>query len=152
MFSEVPQPRRPYELKERARRQEATRQRIVDATEELHREVGPARTTVAEIARRAGVGRVTVYAHFPDDASLLGACSAQFVARHPPPDPAAWAQVEDPAERLRTALGELFGWFREQEAMLAHTTRDAALVPALAEVLSAPEARAHQDAMRTVLL
>src|SRR3954469_15733070 len=69
---------RRYELKERARRQEETRQRIVDATVALHREVGPARTTVAEVARRAGVGRVTVYNHFPDDVSLLAACSAHF--------------------------------------------------------------------------
>ena len=32
-------------LKERARRQEETRQRIAAATAELHEEVGPARTT-----------------------------------------------------------------------------------------------------------
>src|SRR3712207_9439485 len=101
--------RRRYELKERARRQEETRRRIVEATEALHRELGPAKTTVAEIARRAGVTRVTVYNHFPDERELLGACSAHFVAGHPPPDPAAWAAIADPGERLRAALREQIG-------------------------------------------
>ena len=140
---------RRYELKERARAQEATRQRIVDATVALHREVGPARTTVAEIARRAGVGRVTVYNHFPDDTALLGACSAQWVAENPPPDPGAWAAIENPAKRLRTALAELYAFFARNEAMLANVTRDAPLVPALAEVLGAAE---HEHAMREALL
>ena len=126
---------RRYELKERARSQEATRRRIVEATVALHREVGPARTTIAEVARRAGVGRVTVYNHFPDETALLGACSAQFVADNPPPDPGAWAAIENPARRLREALRELYGYYRDNEAMLANVTRDAALVPALAEVM-----------------
>ena len=46
---------RKYELKARAEKQAATRRRIVEATSALHEEVGPARTTVSEIARRAGV-------------------------------------------------------------------------------------------------
>ncbi|MBA2357350.1 MAG: TetR family transcriptional regulator, partial [Actinobacteria bacterium] len=33
-------------------------------TAALHEEVGPARTTIAEIARRAGVQRLTVYKNF----------------------------------------------------------------------------------------
>src|SRR5690349_651020 len=99
----MPAARRPYELKERARRQAETRRRIIEATAALHREVGPARTTVSEIARRAGVGRVTIYNHFPDDVALLGACSAHFAASHPPPDPGAWVAIEDPDERLHTA-------------------------------------------------
>ena len=62
--------KRKYELKARAERQRETRRRIVDATVALHEEVGPAKTTVAEIARRAGVQRLTVYNHFPDDGEL----------------------------------------------------------------------------------
>ena len=145
-------PRRHYELKERARRQAQTRQRIVDATVQLHREVGPAKTTLAEIARRAGVGRVTVYNHFPDEGALLAACSARFVVDSPPPDPAAWAPPADPAERLRRALRELYGYFRANEAMLANVTRDAALIPALAELLGSDEAAAHERAMRATLI
>src|SRR4051795_10199971 len=91
-FSQMAE-KRTYELKERARKQAETRRRIVEATVALHQEVGPARTTVAEIARRAGVQRLTVYNHFPDERELFGACSAHFIGGHPPPDPAAWAAV-----------------------------------------------------------
>ena len=152
MFTGMPPAPRRYELKERAVRQEETRRRIVDATEALHREVGPARTTVTEIARRAGVGRVTVYNHFPDDVALLGACSAHFVAAHPPPDPASWAAIADADARLRTALAETYAYYRENAAMIGKVTRDAALVPALAEVLGRSGAAAHAEAMRDALL
>lgn len=130
-------PKRPYELKERARQQAETRRRIVEATVALHEEVGPARTTVAEIARRAGVQRLTVYTHFPEEGELFAACSAQFISGHPPPDPAAWSEVSDPGERLRRALAELHDWFRGGESMLANVERDQALLPALGEVVTA---------------
>ena len=45
--------KRKYEQKARAEAQAETRRKIVEATAQLHEEVGPARTTVAEIARRA---------------------------------------------------------------------------------------------------
>ena len=51
--------KRPYELRARAERQAETRRRIVDATVALHEEIEPPRTTVAEIARRAGAARQT---------------------------------------------------------------------------------------------
>ncbi len=152
MFYEMCADRRRYELKERARRQLQTRRRIVDATVALHAEVGPARTTVAEIARRAGVSRLTVYNHFPDDLSLLGACSAQFIASSPPPDPRPWAAISDPDARLRQALGERFQWFRANEAMLGNVGRDAALIPELAQVLAGDDATAYERSMRESLL
>jgi len=142
---------RRYELKERARSQEATRRRIVDAALALHEEVGPARTTVVELARRAGVGRVTVYNHFPDDAALLAATTERWLAEHPPPDPAAWAGVKDPGKRLRRALEELYGYYRANETMLAHLTRDRGLVDALAAVLDGRTAE-REAAMRDALL
>src|SRR3954454_15794695 len=127
--------KRRYELKERAVKQAETRQRIIDATVSLHREVGPARTTISEVARRAGVGRVTVYNHFPDDESLLGACTQQFAEENPPPDPAAWKSVKDPEGRLKSGPAALYDYSREKEPMLANVGRDAAIVPALAAVL-----------------
>src|SRR3712207_7425417 len=75
--------KRRYELKARAATQRQTRERIVQATVDLHREVGPARTTVAEIARRAGVQRLTVYNHFPEEAGRFGACQARWLQLHP---------------------------------------------------------------------
>ena len=144
------QSKRTYELKERARKQAETRQRIVEATVALHEEVGPAATTVAEIARRAGVQRLTVYNHFPDERELFGACSAHFRARTPPPDPLPWAEILDPGERLRRALAELHAWYREAYPMLRHTSRDAARMPALREVIAAgrePFDRAIRDVL-----
>jgi AcrR family transcriptional regulator len=78
---------RKYELKKRAERKEETRRRIVEAAVELHGTVGPARTTVSEIARLAGVQRHTYYDHFRDELSLLHACSGLHAEQNPPPDP-----------------------------------------------------------------
>ena len=126
---------RKYELKERARRQAETRQRIVEAAVDLHTSVGPARTTISGIAERAGVERHTVYAHFPDDRTLFRACSEHWEARHPLPDIATLAEIEDPARRLRRALGEMYAWYESVEADLALFVRDASVVPANAEIL-----------------
>lgn len=127
--------KRKYELKKRAEQLADTRRRILEATIELHRTRGPAATQISEIARRAGVQRVTVYDHFPDEAALLGACSAHWRALHPAPDPGRWRSVADPGARLRRALRELYGWYRETEAMTANVLRDAETVPALRAVV-----------------
>lgn len=123
--------KRKYELKRRAERLKETRQRITAATLELHRTVGPAATQISEIARRAGVQRLTVYNHFHDQASLFAACSAQWQSLHPRPDPAAWLATEDPGERLRLGLHQLYAWYRETEPMTANILRDAGTVAAL---------------------
>lgn len=127
---------RAYTLKIRADRQRQTRERIIRATEALHREVGPARTTIAEIARRAGVERLTVYNHFPDLADLLGACQASFLHAHPPPDllPGR-ATKADALDRLEGALVQLYSWFRANEAMERNIHRDRYLVPELDSLL-----------------
>lgn len=142
--------KRKYELKQRARSQAATRRRIVEATAGLHEEVGPAQTTVAEIARRAGVQRLTVYKHFPDEHDLFAACSALFGSQHPPPDPAPWSEISDPVVRMRRALAELHAWYRDQEAMLANVERDMDLLPALRTVVVAGRAP-REHAARDVL-
>jgi AcrR family transcriptional regulator len=136
--------KRTYELRERAKKQEETRRRIVEATVALHEEVGPARTTVAEIARRAGVQRLTVYTHFPDEHSLFGACSGHFIAQDPPPDPRPWASIDDPGQRVRAALRETHAWFHRRRPMLTNIERDVALLPALSDVVAA--GRAPRDA------
>jgi len=127
--------KRTYNMGKRGEQLEATRRRIIEATVELHRTVGPAATQVSEIARRAGVQRVTVYNHFPNDASLLAACSAHWRTLHPAPDLAAWLAVADPRGRLRLGLGELYAWYRETEPMTANILRDAETVPALRPIV-----------------
>jgi AcrR family transcriptional regulator len=141
---------RTYELKERAERQEETRRRIVAAAVELHTTVGPARTSVAAIAERAGVTRPTVYAHFPDADALFRACSGHVRATVPPPDPAPWRAIDDPDERLETALHELYGYYERLEPLLDNIQRDAPFMPILRE-MSAYRVRYLED-VRELLL
>ena len=123
---------RSYQLKRRAERQSETRQRIIEATIELHQTIGPAPTTISEIAERAQVGRVTVYRHFPDEATLSRACSGQYFERHPFPDPGRWQKIADPAERLQTGLRETYAYHRATEAMISHALADARDHPVMA--------------------
>jgi AcrR family transcriptional regulator len=126
--------RRKYDMTRRAKRQEETRRRIVEATVELHKTVGMTRTTISAIAEKAGVERLTVYRHFPDERALFSACSAHYMGANPPPDPASWTQITDPEERLRTALSEVYAYHRRTEPMMANFVRDAPVKPVLVEV------------------
>lgn len=125
---------RPYQLKKRAERQQETRQRIVEAAVALHSEIGPARTTVKAVAERAGVERHTYYRHFPEERELLYACSGHFNEQNPLPDPEGWRGVADPEERLRRALGEVYGYYEQHELLLSNVTRDMGVHPLVQEV------------------
>jgi AcrR family transcriptional regulator len=138
-----------YNLKARAERYRQTRQRIVEATVELHRTAGPARTTITDIAKKAGVERQTVYNHFPNELSLFKACSAHNRSLNPPPDPEPWKMIPDPEERLRRALAEVYAYYRRNEQMLANVTRDAQANPNTRKVLE-PRVK-HQERMRDTL-
>jgi AcrR family transcriptional regulator len=125
---------RVYTKVRRAAAEEATRDRIVSAIMALHEEVGPARTTVSAIADRAGVERLTVYRHFPDEPSMLRACSAHWTALHPlPPLPAAGS---DPLAACRRTILALYAWYRANEAMLVQVTTDARQIPLVAELIA----------------
>src|SRR5262249_61580069 len=121
--------KRRYELKARAEAQQATRARIAAAASALHEEVGIGKTTIADIARRAGVQRLTVYNHFPDLSALLPACTAHWSAEHPMPDLAGAFALTDPAERLRAALTALYGWDRATAALQRGVHRQPARRP-----------------------
>jgi AcrR family transcriptional regulator len=123
--------KRKYELKARAESQQATRARIAAAAAALHEEVGIAKTTVADIARRAGVQRLTVYNHFADLGELLPACTAHWMEEHPRPDLEPAFALEDPAERLRAALTAHYGWYREAAPMQRRVLGERAAVPEL---------------------
>ena len=120
---------RPYRKTKRALTEAETRQRIVEATVELHKTVGPAKTTIKAIAERAGVQRATVYNHFPDLQTLFDACNAHYYKRHPMPNPTSWVGIASPNERFRLAVRELYRWYEDTEAMLSVGIRDIDAVP-----------------------
>ncbi len=117
-------PPRKYRMRARAASQAETRRRITESAVALHGTVGPARTTMSAVAEHAGVRRSTVYRHFPDEAALFDACSAHWSAANPPPDITRWTAIDDPDERLRVALGELYAFYGRTEPMLANLFRD----------------------------
>lgn len=132
---------RNYTLKRRAESQAETRQRIVDAAIDLHGTVGPANTTISMIAERAGVQRHTLYSHFPDERSMLMACSGHSLELDPLPDATPWRAVADPSERLRLGLRAIYDWYARNESLVACVLRDAehsALVREITQLRYAP--------------
>jgi AcrR family transcriptional regulator len=123
---------RTYTKRRRAESEAETRERIVDATIELHQTIGPNATTVSQIAERAGVGRVTVYRHFPDEPALSRACSGKYFEQHPPPDVERWREIDDPLARLRRGLGESLAYHAHTQQMMSHVLADARDHPAVA--------------------
>jgi AcrR family transcriptional regulator len=120
--------KRKYELKKRADDVAKTHRRITEAAIELHGSVGPSRTTLSAVAKRAGVERRTLYRHFPTEADLFEACSTHYFDVNPWPDVAGWRTIRDPHERLKQALDELYAYYERTEPMLSNVLRDAELV------------------------
>ncbi len=127
---------RSYKQNKRAARQDETRLRIVEATIKLHQTVGGLNTTISAIAEQAGVERATVYRHFPDERSLLQACTGHYLAQNQPPNPSDWLSIEDAEERLRTGLAQLYDYHRRTEVMSARAASDIPQIPIPREVLA----------------
>lgn len=141
---------RPYRQKRRKESTEETRRRIVDATIALHATIGPARTTIQAIARRAGVQRLTVYRHLPDETALFRACSGRYLEQNPFPDSSAWQHLADAGDRTRTALSALYAFYRRTQGVWRNAYRDAHDMPALQAVLA--EVQQGLDGLRDDLL
>jgi AcrR family transcriptional regulator len=141
---------RTYTLKRRAEQQAGTRQRIVEAAVDLHRDVGPALTSLSMVAERAGVTRNTLYSHFPDERSLFMACSGLALERDPLPDPASWRAIKDREERLRVGLGAIYGWYERNADLAGCVLRDAqfhALTHEIAQLRFGPSMQAYDAAL-----
>ena len=128
--------KRPYKMRERAKSQEETRQRIVEATVKLHEEIGPRATTISAIAEKAGVQRLTVYRHFPDETAVFQACTSHWLTLNPPPSPADWEDEAVPGERARRALAAFYGYYEHTQRMWAVCFRDVAEVPAMQQPMA----------------
>ncbi len=135
MEGEAAPTRRRYTLRRRAERQAETRARILGSALAQFAEVGPAATTISAVAAGAGVERLTVYRHFPDDAALLGEAIGHLFGAHPLPDMPAWFSERNPERRLRRALADLYGFYREAGPVVGRLLREQPVVPTLRDPL-----------------
>lgn len=148
MFIEMK--KRKYQQTRRAEQQQATRRQIVEAAMTLHEELGPANTSIKAVAEQAGVQRLTVYRHFPDEASLFQACTSHWLELHPPPAIDVWAEKDEPARRCAAALHAVYAYYRQTEAMWRVAYRDREQVEALQGPMA--EFEAYLDQIRDDLL
>lgn len=119
---------RVYQQRARAAGRARTRDQILDAALALHEEVGFAATTIAAIADRAGVQRLTVYRHFPNDRVLVDGCAARWRALHPAPVD-RWSAIADPRQRVRVALDALYEYYSTAEPTLAQLILERERIP-----------------------
>jgi AcrR family transcriptional regulator len=119
---------RVYVQRARAAGRARTREQILDATITLHEALGFPATTIAAIAARARVQRLTVYQHFPDDRTLIDGCATRWQALHPLPTD-TWSAIADPRQRVRIALEALYDYYATAGATLAQLIREREHVP-----------------------
>jgi AcrR family transcriptional regulator len=135
---------RSYRMGRRAEARDLTRERIVQATMQVHDEQGVAPTTLSDIAERAGVGLATVTRHFPTPGDLIRTCGAHVwqEMRPPVPDTAAtvFAGSKTLRERLERLVAEVDGFYARGAHRLGLAARDRQLVPELHQFLCAVEA------------
>jgi AcrR family transcriptional regulator len=126
-----------------AERTASTRARLLDATLECLCDLGYARTTTPEIARRAGLSRGAQLHHFPTKAELVtGAVERLFVRRHREFRD-AFAGVPAGADRYAAAIDILW-------AMVSGLTFDAWLELAVASRTDPELRRALHDVTATL--
>src|SRR6516164_2520547 len=93
-----------------------TRDRIVSAAEDVLRRFGPAKATVADVARALGVSHAAVYRHVATKAELRSSVVSRWVEETMPPLRAV-AAVPGPApQRLRRLIDALFTTKRHRAA------------------------------------
>lgn len=139
---------RKYTMRARQEAVDETRLRITEAIMRLHESVGPRATSVSAIAEEAGVTRLTVYRHFPDEDSLVHACSAHWSQLHPRPDPESWATIDDPVPRLQTALTQTYAWARPAAPMMSKIFQDLDAMPSFVSQFLAADQQARVAVLR----
>ncbi len=84
-----------------------TREKILEAAEEVLRRFGPGKATVVDVARALAVSHGSVYRHFADKAALRDAVVSVWLTRMDGPLDAIAAEDGPAGERLHRFLGEL---------------------------------------------
>ena len=87
------------------------------------------------MAEHAGVQRLTVYRHFPDERLLLDACWEYWSALHPLPLLHRSEAIADPRLRLRAVLDALYLYYESAGALIDRMLIDRTRMPVLVEVM-----------------
>ena len=127
--------KRKYKLKQRAAKQQETREKIVDAAVALHEEIGPAATTISALAERAGVQRLTVYRHFASEQEICEACSSKWLSVHVPPDFTAISAARQ-GQLTEKGLKAIYEYYSTNQRMFSSLTRDLGKVPAIDQAMA----------------
>lgn len=91
-----------------------TRERILEAAEQVFRRFGPHKTTVVDVARLLGVSHGSVYRHFDSKVALRDAVVEGWLKRTSDPLQAIAISEQPPAQRLRLWFGTLLKLKREK--------------------------------------
>lgn len=135
--------KRRYESSRREEQARETRTRVVRAAHDLFVAQGYGRTTIAEIARAAGVSPETVYATFGNKATLLRKAwylnfrgDEEDVPLFDRPEMRAILAIGDLAERIRAHAAFVAAGNRRSAALLHAMEGAAASEPGAAEMLA----------------
>jgi len=123
-------------MRDRATSTDQTRRRIIEAAVALYAARGPADTTFSAVAEHAGVQRLTVYRHFPEERLLLDAGWDYWSALHPLPALHRWEAIADPRQRLKTGIDAVYIYYEAAGTLLERILADREQMPALAEVMA----------------
>lgn len=123
-------------MEQRSATVEATRQRIVDATVELHNEKGVTGTSMQDIAERAGVALATVYRHFPTLEELIPACGSRNLERNPLPDASVLAGIDAGPERVGALVHALFAHYERGQRPYEVGFAEAVTLPAMRRLMA----------------
>jgi AcrR family transcriptional regulator/DNA-binding MarR family transcriptional regulator len=115
------------------------RERIVESSLALHKELGIQATTWQQIAGRAGVPVATVEEYFPTLDDLVMGCGQHLLGnlRLPPPERAAdiFRGTESEQERVRRLVDTIFDAYEREGAGLEGARRERAQLPLVDESL-----------------
>ena len=120
----MPGEKRGYVKRARAEGEARTRARILDAALSIYEGGGARETTMAAVARRAGIARGTVYRHFGSEAALLGALASKVTSDRIPVGVEVLAGISYAPERLVRALSMAYAHYRSNAALIRAIRRD----------------------------
>jgi AcrR family transcriptional regulator len=141
---------RKYDSSRRAEAVQETRDRILQATFDLHNEKGVRATSMQDIAERADVALRTVYNHFPTVDDLVQGCGAKVNQVLSPPTGRIFEGLTGFEARVRRLVDELFAMYERGQLQIGVARCEQHDVPVLGAFVAESKA-AHEALVREAL-